>query len=153
MMTKLKKNEQKLNDIDKWSERLFNYMKEAFEDEFILHREDMDYKTKLWVNKELEKTYAHIYPILKNKFVSDEILEDLAYKLMNDIIFLRVVIKDDWDNLYDEIPAHYITILGYILIRAIQLEKFEICSNIKKFYDLYINQLTINDIIKNEKGE
>jgi len=140
------KTKKKLEEYDKHAFNLFEYITGLFEDEFILHREDMDYKTKLWFKKELDETYKGILTLLVNRVLEEDIINKVVNKLILDVIFLQSLI-DDYTDLCNELPYHYITIVGYILVRIERVEKYEMCQNIKNFYSSYGKKLIDEKII------
>ena len=135
-----------MEEYDKHAFQLFEFITDLFEDEYIVDRDDMDYKTKLWFKKELDETYKGILTLLVNRILEEDIIKKIVNKLILDVIFLQGII-DDYTDLSNELPYHYITIVGYILVRIERVEKYEMCENIKNFYLIYGKKLIDEKII------
>lgn len=140
------KTKKKMEEYDKHAIQLFQFITELFEDEFVVHREDMDYKTKKWFQGELEQTYNSILALLVNNILDEDTIKKLVNKLTLDVLFLQSLLED-YIDLCNELPLHYITVVGYILVRVERVEKYEMCENIRKFYLMYGQKLIDEKIL------
>lgn len=140
------KSKKKIENIDMLMNIEYEWITAMFEDEYINDRKDMDTKTKLWLMNEIKSTYQVLTTLLVKEILPNDAIIKNVTKLINNLIFLLPVIND-YIDLCDFIPKHYILILTYILEKAEAKEKFEICQNILNFQNEFIKQLNDKNIM------
>jgi len=137
---------QQIEDLDNVSYNLLQYIRGVFIDEYLDQRQDIDYKFKKQIIELLDDSYIHIYAILINKFLDKDKLKSLSKNLINDLVFLDILLED-YIEIVSILPTHHLMCLQFIKNNLLETEKYEILSNINKFFNLLVEELIITGLL------
>jgi hypothetical protein len=137
---------QQIEDLDNVSYNLLQYIRGIFIDEYLDTRQDIDYKFKKQIIDLLDDSYVHIYAILINKFLDNDKLKLLAKNLTRDLLFLDKLLEE-YIEIVSILPTHHLMCLQFIKNNLLETEKYEVLSNINKFFNFLLEEFEINGLL------
>lgn len=137
---------QQIEDLDNVSYNLLQYIRGIFIDEYLDTRQDIDYKFKKQIIDLLDDSYVHIYAILINKFLDNDKLKLLAKNLTRDLLFLDKLLEE-YIEIVSILPTYHLMCLQFIKNNLLETEKYEVLSNINKFFNFLLEEFEINGLL------